>query len=120
MSYLKNRKNAFVYAFSGLWQVTKREAHIRIHLLATVLVVSAGFYFGLSSVEWVCICACIALVFCLEIINTAIEKLCDLVMPDQHPTIKYIKDISAAAVLIACGFAVVTGLIIFLPYLLKH
>lgn len=120
MSYLKNRKNAFGYAFSGLWQAVKKEAHIKLHVLAAILVVSVGFYFNISPMEWICISACIAFVFCMEIINTAIERLCDMVMPDQHPTIKYIKDIAAGAVLIACAFAVITGLIIFLPYLLKN
>lgn len=117
MTYLKNRKNAFVYAFSGLWQAFKKEAHVKIHVLAALFVISAGFYFKLSKWEWICIFGCIALVMAFELINTAVENLCDLVTKEHHPGIKYIKDISAAAVLLVCVFSVIAGLLIFLPYL---
>lgn len=118
MNYLRNRKNAFYFAFSGLWAAMRREPHMRIHVVATVLVTLAGFYFKITKMEWVAVLACITLVLVLELINTALEKICDLVHPHQHPTVKYIKDIAAAAVLLACIFAVLTGLLIFLPYLL--
>lgn len=117
MNYLNNRKNAFSYAFSGLWQVVKKEAHMKIHLCAAIAAISAGIYFKISAAEWMVIAFCIVFVFCLEIINTALERICDMVMPDQHPSIKYIKDISAAAVLLACIFAVLGGLVIFLPHI---
>ncbi len=119
MTYLKNRKNAFVYAFSGLWQSFMKEAHMKIHLLAAILVISAGFYFGISKWDWVCILGCITMVISFELINTALENLCDMVTREQHPTIKYIKDISAAAVLLICVFSAVVGLFIFGPYLAR-
>lgn len=117
MTYFKDRKNSLGFAFSGLLQAFKKETHLRIHLACAVIVTGCGFYFCISSLEWLLILICIALVISFELINSAIEKLCDMVMPERHPTIKYIKDISAAAVLIVCILAVLTGILVFFPYL---
>jgi diacylglycerol kinase len=117
MTYFKDRKNAFGFAFSGLRQAFKTEKHLKIHFLCAVMVIAAGFYFSVSALEWVAVLTCIALVFAFELINSAIEKLCDLVIPHQHPGIKYIKDVSAGAVLVVCILAVLTGILIFIPYL---
>ena len=119
VSYLKKRKSAFVYAFSGLSQAIAREPHMKIHSAATLLVCLAGAYFSITGIEWILITGCIVLVICLEIINTAIENTCNLITKEYNLQIKYIKDISAAAVLLGCLLAVITGVIIFTPYL-KH
>jgi len=55
------------------------------------------------------------LVLMLELVNTALEYLCDIVTTDFHPIVKIVKDIAAAAVLISAAGSVITGLIIFLP-----
>lgn len=120
MNYLKKRTSAVGVALSGLWQAFKSEPHLKLHGVAAVLVVTAGFYFSISQTEWIAVLGCITLVISLELINSAIEKLCNLVMPQQHPTIKYIKDVAAAAVLIACIFAVIVGLLVFRKYVLMH
>ncbi len=116
MSYLRRRKNAFFYAFQGLGAAIKREDHMKIHFLAALLVIGAGVYVNISAIDWCMLAFAIAFVMVTELINTAIEKLCDMVMPAPHPVIKYIKDISAAAVLVACIAAVVAGSIVFWPY----
>jgi len=122
MSYLRDRKNAMYYAVTGLYQSFKRETHMQIHTVSAVLVIIAGFYFNITRVEWIAVSGCIALVTITEIINTALEKICDLISLEINPEIKYIKDISAAAVLLASIFSVIVGLIIFLPrvFLLFH
>lgn len=119
MNYLKKRGNAFVFAIQGLVAGFKRESHLQFHIIATVLVTVVGFYFRINYLEWCILLASIFLVLISEIINTAIEKLCDVVTYDIHPTIKYIKDISAAAVLLACIFSIIAGILILGPYLLK-
>jgi diacylglycerol kinase len=116
MSYLRRRKNAFFYAFQGVGASIKREDHMKIHLVAALLVVGAGFYLNISANDWCVLIFAIAFVITIELINTAIEKLCDMVMPEPHPTVKYIKDISAAAVLLACIAAVIVGFVIFWRY----
>ena len=93
MDYFKNRVMAFKYAFSGLAAAFKSEVHLKLYLFIALMVNGLGFYLGLTKTEWMEVAACITLVITLELFNSAIEKLCDLVMPDQHPKIKYIKDV---------------------------
>ncbi|MDO8998971.1 MAG: diacylglycerol kinase family protein [Bacteroidota bacterium] len=116
MSYLKDRINAFGYAFSGCVQALKTEKNLQLQLMISVLVIFAGVYFSIKVNEWLIVSACIAFVTSLELINSAIEKLCDLYSKEQNPTIKYIKDVSAAAVLVASIFTVLAGSFVFWPY----
>ena len=74
-----------------------------------------GWVFQIDAMEWMVILLCITAVLTLEMINTAIEKLCDVVHPGYHPQIKVIKDIAAGAVLLAAVGSVIAGAIIFLP-----
>jgi diacylglycerol kinase len=116
MSFLKNRIKAFGFAFAGLLQAFRTEIHLKIHLLAAIVVVDLGLYFSITKAEWFAILFCIGLVICTELINSAIERLCDKLMPEFNPNVKYIKDVAAAAVLIASLIALIIGLMIFLPY----
>ncbi|MCE3229428.1 MAG: DeoR family transcriptional regulator [Bacteroidetes bacterium] len=115
MSYIKERGKSFAYAFAGL-KAALKEHNFRIHVFAMALVVGLAFFFKVTRSEWCILIICCAMVICLELINSAIEKLCDKVEPGQDPKIKFVKDVSAAAVLIAAVASAVTGLIIFYPY----
>ena len=117
MSYLNKRKNAILIAFSGIFQSLKKETHLKLHFITAALVIGLGFWFNVSKTNWIIILLCITLVICLEMFNSALEKLCDIIMPEQNPKIKYIKDVAAGAVLVACIFAVIAGLMVFIPYL---
>lgn len=77
--------------------------------------VIAGIFFSISATEWVIILLCFAVVLGFEIINSAIEKLCDLVQPDFNLVIKKVKDMSASAVLLSAIISFIIGCIIFLP-----
>lgn len=116
MKFFKNRWKAFGYAISGLAEGA-REAHLRIHLLATALVIGAGFYFHIPSERWAILLICIGFVISLELINSAIERTCDKLAPHFDKDIKYIKDVSSAAVLVGAIVSVAVGLLVFLPYL---
>ncbi|MBA3683158.1 MAG: diacylglycerol kinase family protein [Bacteroidetes bacterium] len=118
MTYLKKRKNAFKAAFSGLYQAFKSEAHLKIHLLIAILVIVAGLYFAISKSEWFAVSLCIVLVISLELINSAMEKMCDLYTKEYDQRIKYIKDVAAGTVLVASIFAAMVGLFVFVPYVL--
>jgi diacylglycerol kinase (ATP) len=113
--YLQKRRSAFGYAFAGIGEAWRREAHLRIHAAATTMVIVCGLHFNIPAWQWVAVSICCALVIILELINTGIEKLCDLVSRENHPEIKYIKDISAAAVFIACLVSVIVALVVFGP-----
>jgi undecaprenol kinase/diacylglycerol kinase (ATP) len=79
----------------------------------------AGCFFAINTTEWLFIIGCTMLVLSLELINTAIEHVCDTITTEIHPAIKIIKDASAAAVLLVAVGSVATGLIIFLPKILN-
>ncbi len=112
-----DRIKSFRYAFNGLKIFFLREHNARIHLLAAVLAIFLSFYLKLSSSEWIAILVVIAAVFITEIFNTALEKLADVVSPGLDPKIKIVKDLAAAAVLLAAFLALAVGGIIFLPKL---
>jgi diacylglycerol kinase len=110
-SLLKSFANAFV----GMGYFFANDRNGKIHLAITLIVLAAGLAFQISAIEWILILLCIALVIGLEMLNTALEKLCDMVEPNHHATIKVIKDVSAAAVVLASIISVIIGIIIFLP-----
>lgn len=113
---LKSFKS-FRYAIRGIGKVIKYENNAKVHLMATIAVLVAGFYLRISVRDWCLLVFAIAIVWITEVINTAIEKLVDLVSPGQNEKAGTIKDISAGAVLIASICALIVGVLIFLNYL---
>jgi undecaprenol kinase/diacylglycerol kinase (ATP) len=106
---------AFYHAFKGLQNFFFRERNGKIQLCVGCITVVTAFLLHVSSFEWIVILLCIALVLSLEMLNSAIEKLCDLVHKDFHPVIKIIKDVSAASVLWSSIISTAIGCIIFIP-----
>lgn len=94
------------------------QANARIHLVAAVLVIIAGFVFGISRGEWCAIVGAIGLVLAAEGINTAIEAVVDLASPGLHPLAERAKDVAAGAVLLAAVTAATIGLLVFAPRVL--
>lgn len=115
---LSNRLKSFSYAFNGLKILIKEEHNARIHLFVAIVVVMAGFVFKISVNEWFAVLFAIGFVMAIELINTAIENISNIISPEKDDRIKKIKDLSAAAVLISALTALVIGLIIFIPKLL--
>ncbi|WP_420708826.1 diacylglycerol kinase family protein [Bacillus sp. REN16] len=108
---------SFSYAIQGLREAFFSERNLQIHFLFSIIVVICGFLFQITKVEWMVILVLIGGMFSIEMINTAVEKVVDLVTNEFHPLAKKAKDIAAGAVLIYAIIAVIIGLIIFLPYL---
>lgn len=106
-------------AFHGLLWIFKSERNFKIELFGLFINILLIFVLNLNRADILFILILCGLVLISEIINTAIEKLCDYVKDDYHPKIGLIKDISAAAVLLAVIFAIIAGAIIYLPYLQK-
>ena len=111
MKFIKS----FGYAWQGILYCFKTQLNFRIHLLAMVVTIAAGFIFAISKTEWLFITGCCMMVLVTEMINTAMEKICDTITGDIHPVIKIIKDVAAGAVLISAAGSAVIGGIIFLP-----
>jgi len=112
---IAKRLKSFTYAFDGLVTLIKEEHNARIHLVAMLCVVAAGFLFRISPFEWMAVAFAIGIVFGSEAFNSAIERLSDKVCLERDERIKKVKDLSAAAVLIAAITALATGIIVFLP-----
>ncbi len=109
---------SFLYAIRGIFVSFYGQRNLKVQIGVGVLTVAAGLYCGINSTEWCLVFLSIGLVLGLELINTAIEELVNLVMPDIHPQAGKVKDIAAGAVLIASVMAVVVGVLIFRKYLL--
>jgi diacylglycerol kinase (ATP) len=117
---ISGRIRSFGFALNGLRILFREEHNARVHLLGAALALLAGWFFQLSSMEWMALLVCIALVFMLEIINSVLERLADVVSPGIHPLIGQAKDLSAAAVLVAALLSVAVGSILFIPKIIQH
>lgn len=109
---------SFIYAFKGLAYAFKTQLNFKVHCLAALLVILLGLFVKLSAGEWVWVALAIALVLIVELLNTALEVLVDMISPQQNPKAGVIKDVAAAAVLIAAFLALTIGLFIFVPKLI--
>lgn len=118
MNFLKKRLLSFYYAFQGIYAFFKSQHNMYIHVIAALVAILLGFIFQISRLEWMAVVLCIVLVFAAEMLNSAIEVLVDWVSSDRSAKAKYIKDVSAAAVLIIAIGAAITGGIIFFPYII--
>lgn len=117
MSYLQQRIRSFGFAIAGIIAFLRSEPHARIHAVATVIVIAAGCWYRLPGSQWIALLLVIGLVWVTEMFNTVIEKIMDHLSPEYHPAVKWIKDVAAGAVLVAAVIALITGCIIFIPYL---
>jgi diacylglycerol kinase (ATP) len=113
--FIINRIKSVGYAFKGAVLLITKEASIKIQLVIGLTVTIAGFYYEISTTEWMFQTLAIALVMGLEGLNTAVEEIANFVHPDFHKKIGYIKDVAAGAVFIAAVFAVILGCIIYIP-----
>lgn len=116
---MKKTKNAFLFALHGLRYVFVNERNFRIEIISATAVCIAAYVLHISAIEWFVVVLNIGFVISAELINTAIEKLCDLVSKEKNPLIKIVKDVAAGAVLLAAFVAFICGLIIFVPAFLK-
>lgn len=107
---------SFSYAFRGIARLLATEQNARIHATAMVLVFILAIFFRVNHVEAAVLFFAVVLVFVMEITNTALEKMLDLLHPHEHETIAKIKDAMAGAVLISATIAVVVAILTFYPY----
>ena len=104
------------FALTGIQTVFKEERNMRKHVFFGILALLAGFIFQLSRFEWLWLLLAVFLVWIVEIINTVFENVVDMFTDFHfHPIGKKIKDMAAGAVLLTSFFAVIIGLILFVP-----
>ena len=110
---------SYSYALKGLFKTFREEQNLRIQTVACLIVLILGMYFNIGRLEWALLILVICLVLVAEIINSAIERITDVLKPRINSYVKEIKDIMAAGVLLSSIAAIIVGIFIFLPYLNK-
>ncbi|QQG47862.1 MAG: diacylglycerol kinase family protein [Candidatus Woesebacteria bacterium] len=115
MSRNVNLTGSFRFAIEGVKIAIKKEPNFRIHLSILLSVLFISLFLNLTSFEWFSLLITGAFVLTMELFNTAIEAIVDIVSPEFHEKAKIAKDVSAAAVLISAIFAIAIGIAVLLP-----
>ena len=113
---LNDRLASFANAFRGIRNMCATQHNAWLHAIATLIVLSAGVVFRITSMEWCCFILCFMAVWAAEAMNTAVEWVTDLASPEFHPLAGKAKDVAAGAVLIAAIGSLIVGAIVFVPY----
>lgn len=108
---------SFSHAIDGLKSIFRDERNFRLDLFFTAVAIIVGLIFKISHSDWIAISLVISMVLISETINSVIEAICDTVSSEYKVNIKYAKDVSAGAVLVSATVSIITGLIVFLPYI---
>ena len=117
-SFFIERLKSIRFALRGIWFLITTEASIQVQVGVAVIATIAGFYFNISTTEWLAQVLVIGLVLVAESLNTSIEKLSDFIHPDYHKKIGFIKDVSAGSAAIAAIISLVVAGIIYVPKIL--
>lgn len=115
----KRLTSAFKYAFQGIRYAASSEKNFRIHIVSALIVIIASTLLKINQVEWLFILISIFGVMALELVNSALERAVDLATQEIQPLAKQAKDLAAAAVLVYAAMAVIIGIVILGPKLIK-
>lgn len=110
---------SFSYAITGIRTAIRSERNMRIHLCFSIIVIGCSLFFSISTMEWFFVIIAIGGIFSLELMNSAVERVVDLVTEEYHPLAKQAKDLAAGAVFVYALAVVIIGLIIFLPRIIQ-
>ena len=114
----KRLVDSFNFAIEGLISALKDEKHMKVHILAAIIIVILAIIINASKVEILIISLSVSFVIITELVNTAVEAIIDLVSPERHPLAKLAKDVAAGAVLVAAINALCVGYLLFYDKLL--
>ena len=108
---------SFIYALNGIRVSWRDQRNLKIQSIIALLTAAAGIYFDITLTEWCLVLSAIGFVLALEMVNSAIEGLVDLVTREYNELAGKVKDIAAGAVLLASVIAVIIGVLVFGKYL---
>jgi undecaprenol kinase len=120
MNRIKIFFKSFSYAMRGLRYAIRKEKNFQNELVVAFVVFLMMIYFHMRRTEIIVLLLVIASVLILELLNTIMERVVDILKPRVHPYARLIKDLMAGVVLISSIFAIIIGIIIFLPYISSH
>lgn len=115
---MRRLKKSFTYAAHGIVYALKNEKNFQIESLVAGAVLGLAFLMGFSTLEWGILFLVCASVLGMELINTAFERVIDMLKPRVHPFARVVKDLMAGAVLLVSATAVIIGALLFLPHLI--
>lgn len=107
---------SFKWAMNGIHTVWQEEVNFRTESAIAIVVLADAVYLGFSKLEWIIIIGCIGAVLSAEIVNTAVEDLCNKIEPNTDPIIGKIKDTMGGFVLVICASSSIIGLLVFSNY----
>ena len=110
--------NSFGWAMNGLLTVWREEVNFRIETAIAIVVIGGGVYLNFTKLEWAFILVCISAVLSAEILNTAVEDLCNKIEPNTDPVIGKIKDMMSGFVLVVCITSAIIGAMVFTNHFL--
>ncbi|WP_372744570.1 diacylglycerol kinase [Lutibacter sp.] len=114
-NFFLNRIKSVKFAAKGCWILITTEKSIIAQVSIAIFMTIVGFLMNISATEWLFQIIAISIILVAESLNTAIEKMADFIHPEYHEKIGFIKDVSAGAAFFAAIFAVIIGLIIYIP-----
>lgn len=123
---LRNKKfgfkrflSSFKNSISGLKYAYFNEQSMFIHLIITIFVILLGIILKISLMEWIIVISLLAIIAIIELVNTAIEAVCDAVTLEHNELIKISKDTASSAVFVACIISIIVGIAIFVPKIIE-
>jgi diacylglycerol kinase len=111
-------RKSLKFALHGLRYAYSQERNFRIEVLVALGVLAAAFVLETTLIEKSILLAMCGLVLGMELANTALERVIDMLKPRVHPYARIVKDVMAGAVLLVSFVALLIGVLVFLPYLL--
>jgi diacylglycerol kinase len=120
MNRLKQFTKSLSFAVRGLKYVIRNEKNFQNELFVGILVVVAMIHFHVTRTEMIVLFIIIMAVLIMELVNTILERVVDILKPRVHPYARLIKDLMAASVLLTSILAIIIGVLIFTPYVMKR
>lgn len=119
MDRFRQFKKSFLHALRGLKYVVVHEKNFQNELIIAFAVAVAMVFFQVTRAEMIVLFLVIAGVLVMELFNTVVERVVDILKPRVHPYARLIKDLMAAGVLVTCFLAIIVGFLIFFPYVME-
>jgi diacylglycerol kinase len=117
MKRLRSFTVSLQHAVNGLSYAIQQEKNFQNEVIVAIFVIGAMVYYAVTPGEMIVLLLVIMGVLVMELVNTVMERIADILKPKVHPYVRIIKDLMAASVLITSFLAVLVGLIIFIPYI---
>ena len=103
------------YSINGIVSYAKEGKSIIMYVACSIIEIIMGFLYHVNGLEWILIICILGFILSIELVNTAIEKVCDAVTTEYNPLIKIAKDCGSAATFVIFIVAIMLNVIIFAP-----